>query len=303
MVHSSSGSSPRSNLSPAPAARAAVFAPVLLAALSLGSLALAQEPAVPPATDIAPPQPSAQPPIPVASPVETGPPPPPTNPATVIRETAPPPTQLPPASDGSLRLPRVHEGFYLRFTTGPSFTSLDGRGPSGASASITDSGASGSIAIGAAIIPGLVLAGTLQGTAFAGEFEGGPFTDATVRANGKTHSASNKALGGFGMIGMLVDWYPKPTGNWHAGFATGLGGVGLTNAADDSDLGGANFSGSVFGGYDWSLGRNWALGLQLTASGGTSTQLYQDFGSDDAHASGYRLTPFSIGVQGSVLYF
>jgi len=191
----------------------------------------------------------------------------------------------------------------MRFTTGPSLVSLRGHGPSGASASITDSGASGSIAIGGALVPGLVLAGTIQGSAVNAEFEGGPFAHATVSADGKTRSASHNALGGFGMIGMLVDWYPRPTGNWHAGFATGLGGVGLTNSADDSDLGGVNFSGSVFGGYDWALGRNWALGLQLTASGGTSTNLQQHFDSHDARDSGYRLTPFSVGVQASVLYF
>jgi hypothetical protein len=202
-----------------------------------------------------------------------------------------------------LRLPRVHEGFYLRFTSGPSFLTLRGHGPSGASASITDAGPSGSIAIGGAILPGLVLAGTVSGTAFNAEFEGGPFADATVTANGKTRSASHNAEGGFGMIGVLVDWYPKPTGHWHAGFSTGLGGIGLTNSADDSELGGVNFAGSVFGGYDWALGRNWALGLQLTASGATSTKLQQDFDSHDSHDSGYRLTPFSIGVQASLLYF
>ncbi len=105
------------------------------------------------------------------------------------------------------------------------------------------------------------------------------------------------------MVGVLVDWYPKPTGNWHAGFSTGVGGIGLTNSADDSALGGVNFAGTVFGGYDWPLGRNWALGLQLTASGATSTKLREDFDSHDSHDSGYRLTPFSIGVQASVLYF
>jgi len=148
-----------------------------------------------------------------------------------------------------------------------------------------------------------VLAGTLSGAAFNAEFKGGPFADATVTANGRTRLASHNAQGGFGMVGSLVDWYPQPTGNWHAGFSTGLGGVGLTNSADDSELGGANFAGSVFGGYDWTLGRNWALGLQLTASGGTSAHLQQNLDSHDSRDSGYRLAPFTVGVQASLLYF
>jgi hypothetical protein len=200
-------------------------------------------------------------------------------------------------------MPHLHEGFYLRFTTGPSFLTLRGHGPSGASASITDSGPSGSIAIGGAVAPGLVLAGTFSGAAFNAEFEGGPFAHATVTSNGRTRTASHNAQGGFGMMGMLVDWYPQPRGGWHTGLAAGVGAVVLTNSADDSDLGGLNFSGSVFGGYDWALGRKWSLGLQLIASGGTMSKLQTDTDSDHTHDSGYRLAPFSIGVQASLLYF
>ena len=211
---------------------------------------------------------------------------------------------VPASNERSARVPdRVHQGFYLRFTSGPSFASLHGHGPSRASASITDSGAGGSIAIGGALVPGLVLAGTIQGTAFNAEFKGGPFADATVSVNGRTRSASPKAQGGFGMMGMLVDWYPQPTGNWHAGFSTGVGVVALSNSADDSDFAGLNFAGSLFGGYDWALGRKWSLGLQLIASGGTSTQLKVDFESHEPRNSGYYLTPFSLGVQASLLYF
>jgi len=309
MVHSSSLTSARSSLSLAPAARAVVFAPALIATLSLCSLAGAQEPSSNAATDSASPQPSSQP-EPAASPSATEPnsqPTATTNQAPAAREAAawsPPARVSPASSERALRLPnRVHEGFYLRFTTGPSFMTLRGHGPSGASASLTDSGGGGSIAIGGAILPGLVLAGTLQGTAFNAEFKGGPFADATVTKDGKMVSASRNANGGFGMIGVLVDWYPQPTGNWHAGFSTGLGAVALTNSADDSDLAGLNFAGSIFGGYDWSLGRNWSLGLQLTASGGTTAKMKEDFDAHDAHDSGYRLTPLSIGAQASLLYF
>ena len=193
----------------------------------------------------------------------------------------------------------MHEGFYLRMGSGPSVVSLSGHGPSG-SASLTSGGESGFVTIGGAVAPGLVLAGTVQGAAVTSEFKGGPLAGATVTSNGATRSASRKAEAGIGMVGVLLDWYPEPKAGWHAGVATGIGGVGVTNLADDSSVGGVNFGGSVFGGYDWALGRNWALGLQLTASGATSTKLREDSGS---HDSGYRLTPLTVGVQASVLYF
>lgn len=272
--------------------RVAVFAPVMFATLSLSSFAHAQD--LP--TNDAPiaPQPTAT--VPSETPAAAQPAA--TAPAAPVALPAPPP----PASDEEFtqrHRSRVHEGFYLRLSTGPNLISLRGHGPSG-SASITDSGAGGFIAIGGAIVPGLVLAGTFQGTAFDAEFKGGPFVDATVTSNGKTRDASNRATGGFGMIGMLVDWYPQPKGGWHVGGSAGLGAVILSNSADDSVSGGGNFAGSVFGGYDWSLGRNWGLGLQLVASGATRTKMEDDSGK---HDTGYRLTPLSIGVQASLLYF
>ncbi len=251
-----------------------VFAQVLSATLTIGSLARAQEPSAP-AADAKPQS------TPAASPA-----------AIALSTEAPAPRAA----------ARIHRGLYLRLGSGPSFVTLRGHGPSGGSASITDSGAGGFIALGGAVAPGLVLAGTLQGTGFNSKFKGGPFADASVvSANGESHSASHKAQGGFGMIGVLVDWYPLPRGGWHTGLATGLGAIALTNSADDRNVGGLNLGGSVFGGYDWTLGHDWALGLQLTASGATTTKLKED--SDARADTGYRLTPLSIGVQASLLYF
>lgn len=193
-----------------------------------------------------------------------------------------------------------HEGFYLRLGGGPSLISLNGKGPGGDDAHLRGSGSGGFLAIGGALVPGLVLAGTLQGVGLEQDFKGGPLSDATITANGVTRNASRKATGGFGMVGALIDWYPRPRGGWHTGVAGGLGVVALKNSADDSELAGLNFTGSVFGGYDWTIARDFSVGLQLTASGGTKTKMKEDDGDRD---SGYRLTPLSIGVQASVLYF
>lgn len=282
MVHPSSAKCAVPTLS-----RSVIFAPVFVAAFTLSSWASAQEPAVAPA---AVPAPNEAPPAPAMEPPPVQSPPP----AARERLTLEDDYRAVPV------IPRVKHGFYFRFGSGPSFVTLRGHGPSGSSASITDSGASGFIALGAAVAPGLVLAGTVQGVSFNSKFKGGPFADATVTSNGVTRTASRKAEGGFGTIGLLVDWYPDPASGWHTGLAPGLGVISLTNAADDSDLGGLNFGGSVFAGYDWHFARKWAIGWQLTVSGATTTKLKKDFDSPD---SGYRLTPFSVGVQASLLYF
>src|SRR6187402_2545501 len=161
MEHSSSARSGSSARSPAPGVRVAVFAPVLIATLSLVGLARAQDSTWGPAPDNASPQPP-QPPPPVASPSQSA-----TAgqqsatagqqsattaseaPAARPAEPSPPVAPVAPASDVR-PLPlatRVHQGFYLRLTSGPSFLSLRGHGPLGTAASITDSGPSGSLAI------------------------------------------------------------------------------------------------------------------------------------------------------------
>jgi len=281
-------------------ARATVLAPVITATLSLSSLAHAQEPSTPtmpeatPATaaPVAPESaaPAAATPVAPAAPVASAP--------------ALAPTPDAPPSKLTLTRPGLHQGFYLRLSSGPSFMTLNGHGPYG-SASLTGAGYGGMIAIGGAVAPGLVLAGTIQGSAFNAEFNGGPFENATVNSKGKTYKASDRATGGFGMLGVLVDWYPQPSGGWHVGGSTGVGAIVLTNSADERDFGGVNFAGSVFGGYDWALGRKWSLGLQLVVSGATRTTLMEEDHTEEheTHDTGYRLTPFSVGVQASVLYF
>ncbi|HYQ02268.1 MAG TPA: hypothetical protein VER96_26520 [Polyangiaceae bacterium] len=281
-------------------ARAVVCAPVFSALLALPSLAHAQEPSV----SAAAPESTAAPAEQAAPAVQADAAAPAAPAAHATPATSVAPTHDAPNSTLKLSRPRVHEGFYLRLTTGPTLLTLNGHGPYG-SASLTGGGAGGMIAIGGAVAPGFVLAGMIGGSGFKAEFNGGPFEDGTVIARGKTYTASDRASGGFGMVGMMFDWYPDPSGGWHFGAAPGLGVTILTNQADHRDFGGVNFAGSAFGGYDWALGRKWSLGLQLVVSGGTQTKLVEEDHSkeNDVRDTGYRLTPFSVGVQASVLYF
>jgi hypothetical protein len=173
-----------------------------------------------------------------------------------------------------------------------------GTGPFGKT-STTGGGETFTIAIGGSIAPGWVLAGTIHASTITNTLDGGPFARATVTSAGETTNASAKVAATFSHLGLLVDWYPNPSRGWHVGASGGLGIAGLINQADDSTMAGVSAAGSVFGGYDWSIGPHWSVGVGLVASGNTSTKMLDS----DADDTGYRLKSFSIGITGSILYF
>src|SRR6185369_3787386 len=164
-------------------ARAAVLAPVITATLSLSALAQAQEPSTPTAQEATPT---------TVAPVEPAPAPAAATPVESTPALAATPTADAPASKLTLTRPKLHQGFYLRLSSGPGFMTLNGHGPYG-SASLTNAGYGGMIAIGGAVAPGFVLAGTIQGSAFDAKFKGGPFENGTVSARGKTSAASDRS--------------------------------------------------------------------------------------------------------------
>jgi hypothetical protein len=188
----------------------------------------------------------------------------------------------------------------MRFGVGSSYMSLRGKGPSG-SASVSGLGSGSTIALGGSLAPGLVLGGTIHGVTVANNFEGGPFEDAQVTGGEVPVDASNQATAGMSEVGLLVDWYPQPERGWHAGLSAGFGMSSLVNSADGSVLYGTGAGGMVFGGYDWYLGKDWALGLSLVASGTTKSTL-KDKDKDNA-TTDYRMGAFSVGVQSSLVYF
>jgi hypothetical protein len=154
--------------------------------------------------------------------------------------------------------------------------------------------------MGGSIGRGLVLAGTLQASTLQATFKGGPFRNATLDVDGSNIAASHSAYGSFTELGLLIDWYPNISAGWHVGASAGLGVIGIVNNADDSTLIGVSPAGTLFGGYDFALGRDWSLGLSLVASGASAASMKHASNGDDAN---YRLTPVSVGLQASLLYF
>jgi hypothetical protein len=219
----------------------------------------------------------------------------------------PPPSSEPSISPGASTSEATphHDGLYVRVASGIGFMSLWGDGPAG-SASISGLQSVAILAVGGSPVRGFAIAGAFWGGVVnSNTFNGGPFDGATLTTKPMSgavpHSipASTNATGSLGGLGVLVDWYPSPAGGWHAGASVGLGLVGVTTLADNASMGGVGFGASLFGGYDWWIGRNWSLGLMLVAAGANRASLTDTNRND----TGYRLMPLSIGIAASILYY
>ncbi len=228
---------------------------------------------------------------------------PPASPATPAAPTA---TAWPPAAPPTeCKEAWLRDGFYLRIMSGGGFATFRGNGPSG-STSVSGVSSNSIIAIGGSIAPRLVLAATVQATSVNGEFKGGPFADATIIAIGgnadstEAKTPTKSATAALSQIGAMVDWYPSSALGAHLGLSVGLGTTAVVNQADDSSYSGMSGAATVLVGYDWPISRAWALGLALVATSSTKTSLNH---TKSGHDAGYDLTPFSIGLTTSVLYF
>ena len=259
-------------------------------------------------TDTTMPSPSATAASPQApaAPAQSGGPAPQPPPAAVAPATPPPPPRVQPIlvatpDQPAPDLERVRQGFYLRMVAAPAFVSMSGTGPHG-DAKLSGLGSASIIALGGSVAPGFVIGGMLLGTALSAKFNGGPYvgTSATT-ADGRKFDVSNKATVGATGLGLLLDWYPNPSGGWHAGLAGGLGAITVQNLADNSQMMGTGLTGMLFGGYDFAIGKAWSFGLGLSLSALTSSKL-KDV-DDTSIDTGYRLKSVSVGLDASILYF
>jgi hypothetical protein len=190
-------------------------------------------------------------------------------------------------------------GFYFRFSTGTSLLRLKGTGPSG-SASITGLASGTTVAIGGAIARGLVLSGSIHGLTTSGTFKGGPFRNAELTVNNETLNASTRATAAFAEIAALLDFYPSVENGWHVGVGVGLASTSINNSADNSAYYATGIGALLLGGYDWHLGKDWCLGINVTASGSTKADFKE---TENQSSTNYSLRTFSLGVQSALVYF
>ncbi len=240
------------------------------------------------------PQASVKPPASTVVPVDSK-----ANTGAAPARSLPPPNGTNTAESSDSNEGPAREGFYLRLTYGFGAAAFRGQGPNG-SASVTGLSSDLGLSIGASLTRGLVLAGTLRSAQTTAQFKGGPFADASITSNGAIVQATNRAAASFSELGALVDWYPKPRYGLHAGLMAGLGTVSIVNLADNSSLRGTKLAGSIWVGYDWSISRYWALGLELLGSGAPEASLKAGRSRVD---SGYELAPVALGIAASLVYF
>jgi hypothetical protein len=177
-----------------------------------------------------------------------------------------------------------HDGFYLRFSAGPHYASFTGDGKS---TDVSVHGLTNSatmLAIGGTPGDGVVVAGAFR----------------VEQVRGTLHGATNpqgNATATVGQIGLLMDWFPRPTDGWHAG---GLVSLGIVSIADSKlpDSAGAAFAASLFGGYDFWIGPEWSLGVMATFTATTRATLKDS----NQNNSGYELNALAGGLDVSVVF-
>ena len=180
------------------------------------------------------------------------------------------------ASDASLGA-HLHAGFYFREALGVGFSSLSADGPFGRT--VMTSGipglptADGLVLLGGTPARGLVLGAGFQEMSMQGYFRGG--------AHDRT-SANGEEL----TVGPFVDYYPDPAGGFHVGALVGLSGALVTGGGSEMSL---SLGGTIFGGYDWFVGRQTSVGVMAFVSGATPSSLVDTSGND----TGYRIAPLS----------
>jgi hypothetical protein len=171
-----------------------------------------------------------------------------------------------------------HDGFYLRLALGEHYTSFTGDGKS-SDVSVHGFTPAQTLAIGGTPGDGVVVAGVVRAEQIRGTLHGAP-------------KPEGKGTATLGELGILMDYFPRPTDGWHVGGLLALGVVTL-NDSQLPDSSGAAFAASAFGGYDWWIGPEWSLGLMAVFTASSRASLKDS----DRNDSGYSLNALAGGID------
>lgn len=244
-----------------------------------------EAPAPAPAPPAAPP-PAAQP---------AGPPPPVTGyPGEPVPGQPPPPAQPPPPGYGYYHEPpppppaapgdgtvRTHDGFYLRLGLGFGYGQVT-----------TEFAGTEVDYSGGAVLFDLLLGGTIANTLVIG----GGITATSIANPEVSVDEQDEPLGsteeslGVTNLGLFVDVFFAPKSGGHVGGMIGFGGIGLEDENEDPATG---LGLSLFGGYDFWVGDQWALGVNGRYLYVSAEREFTDFEltlRDRAHTFGVMFT-------------
>ncbi len=216
------------------------------------------------------PQPPLPPPGASQPPPSYGPPPPgygqppppgygqPPPPGYGYNAYGPPPpgyADAPPPVDHTVR---NHDGFYLRMGIGVASGTVKTQARLAGSTfdvKYSGSGPAYEFMLGGTLGKGFVLGGGLVGQDVSDP-------KVTVTGTNNPGSAAGTASGKLGIVvlGPMIDWFFDPRGGAHLGAMIGSGGIGLSDDKGDSSTG---LGLSLWGGYDFWVGKQWSLGPEL----------------------------------------
>jgi hypothetical protein len=83
-----------------------------------------------------------------------------------------------------------------------------------------------------------------------------PKIELSAGTNGTNANGNDDSLG-IVALGPFIDWFPDEKSGGHVGLLLGFGGIGLQDENGDSASG---VGASIFGGYDFWVGKQWSLG-------------------------------------------
>ena len=151
-----------------------------------------------------------------------------------------------------------HDGFYLRMGIGLGYgwattkTTVSG---SELKATYSGTGPAFELLLGGTVARGFVVGGGLLELDILNPTIEVQSSDLTMSSVFILSAGSTFSGLGFNTVGPFFDWFPDETGGAHIGGMFGLGVIHL-----EGNLG---FGGSLWGGYDFWVAKQWSLGAEL----------------------------------------
>jgi hypothetical protein len=171
----------------------------------------------------------------------------------------------------------LHDGFYLRLGTGIAYGRVHSSGT--LSYGTRDTGTSLTATYeGWGPAYELLIGGTVaRGFVLGGGFVGQDISDPTLTVNSDEFSERMVVEGslGVGALGPFIDWFPNENKGLHFGTMVGFALLGLSNGSGKTSSG---IAGSLWGGYDFWVSRQWSIGAEARVAAVRASRTLSGYG-------------------------